>query len=141
MIDRDLVTRKLVLITADLKALAPLATKPLGEYLTSEFDEVLVERYLERIVGRMIDINYHLLIESGDAPPKDYYESFTRLAKLGVLPGEFASRIAACAGLRNRLVHQYDEIDPERLHEAASSAVRDVPEYARLVQRFLDQSA
>lgn len=58
MIDRDLITRKLALIAADLKALAPLAAKSVDEYLRSEIDEVLVERYLERIVGRMIDVNY-----------------------------------------------------------------------------------
>jgi len=137
MIDRDLVIRKLALIAADLRALAPFAAKSLDEYLRSEVDEVLVERYLERIVGRMIDVNYHLLVESGQSPPTDYYQSFTQLPKLGVLPAEFAARIAACAGLRNRLIHEYDDIDAARVHEAA--AVRDIPEYAKQVQRFLKQ--
>jgi uncharacterized protein YutE (UPF0331/DUF86 family) len=137
MIDRALITRKLALIAADVKALAPIATKTLDEYLRSEVDEVLVERYLERIVGRMIDVNYHLLVESGQPPPTDYYQSFTQLSQLGVLPAEFALRIAACAGLRNRLVHEYDDIDAARVHEAAAAAVRDIPEYARHVQRFI----
>jgi len=139
MIDRDLITRKLALIAADLKALAPLAAKSVDEYLRSKIDEVLVERYLERIVGRMIDVNYHLLTESGHPPPTDYYQSFTQLSKLGVLPAAFAAQIAACAGLRNRLVHEYDDIDAERVHEAAAAAVRDIPEYAKHVQRFLKQ--
>jgi uncharacterized protein YutE (UPF0331/DUF86 family) len=138
MIDPELVTRKLALITADLQALAPLAAKTLDEFLASDTDEVLVERYLERIVGRMLDVNYHLLVESGQRPPKDYYESFTQLAKVGVLSAAFATRIAACAGLRNRLVHEYDDIDPERMHEAASTALKDVPDYLRLVRRFAD---
>jgi uncharacterized protein YutE (UPF0331/DUF86 family) len=139
MIDRDLITRKLVLIAADVKALAPFAAKNLSEYLRSDLNEVVVERYLERIVGRMIDINYHLLVESGQPPPRDYYQSFTQLATLGILDAEFAAQIAACAGLRNRLVHEYDDIDAARVHEAAVSAVRDVPEYARHVQQFLRQ--
>lgn len=88
----------------------------------------------------MLDVNYHLIIESGQRPPTDYYESFTRLAKLGVLPVEFASRIAASAGLRNRLVHEYDDIDPERVHEAASIALRDVPEYLRLIRHFTERT-
>jgi len=65
MIDAELVTRKMVLITADLKALAPLALRPLEDYIASATDKVLVERYLERIIGRMIDINYHLITEAG----------------------------------------------------------------------------
>jgi uncharacterized protein YutE (UPF0331/DUF86 family) len=140
MIDRDLITRKLALIAADVKALAPFAVKSLSEYLRSDLDEVVVERYLERIVGRMIDINYHLLVESGEPPPRDYYQSFTQLARLNVLQADFAVQIAACAGLRIRLVHEYDDIDAARVHEAAVSAVGDVPEYARHVQQFLRQA-
>jgi uncharacterized protein YutE (UPF0331/DUF86 family) len=50
----------------------------------------------------------------------------------------FASRIAACAGLRNRLVHEYDEIDPRRVHEGLVATVRDVPEYLRRVHDYLE---
>jgi uncharacterized protein YutE (UPF0331/DUF86 family) len=140
MIDAELVTRKMLLITADLKALGPLAAKKAADYLESATDEVLVERYLERIIGRMIDINYHLVTETGDPPPRDYYASFTDLARIGVLPGEFAARIAAYTGLRNRLVHEYDEIDAARVYEGLQSAVRDVPEYLRHVDARLRQN-
>lgn len=133
MIDRDLVTRKILLITEDLKALEQLASHPVAEYVASPTDEVLAERYLERIIGRMIDINYHVLTESGQAPPRDYYDSFTALAGIGMLDRDFATRIAACAGLRNRIAHEYETIDPARVHEALQSAVRDIPKYLRRV--------
>jgi len=48
--------------------------------------------------------------------------------------------VATCGGLRNRLVHEYDEIDPARVREAAGSAVRDRPEYLRLVRRHIERS-
>ena len=63
----------------------------------------------------MIDINYHLLIEAGKPPPADYHESFVKLTRLGVLPREFAAQIAACAGLRNRIAHEYDARSSEGL--------------------------
>ena len=131
MIDKELVTRKVLLITEDLRALGPLAAKPVAEYLASATDEVLAERYLERIIGRMIDINYHVLTESGQPPPPDYYQSFTALATIGMLDQAFAKRIAVCAGLRNRITHEYEAIDPARVHEALQSAVRDILEYLK----------
>ncbi|HLE43374.1 MAG TPA: HepT-like ribonuclease domain-containing protein [Methylomirabilota bacterium] len=137
MIDAELVTRKMLLITRDLTALAPIARKALADYLASSVDEVLVERYLERVIGRMIDINYHLITETGHAPPADYYESFTRLARLGGLDDEFALRIAACAGLRNRIVHEYNELDPRKVYEALQSAMRDIPAYLRQIDGYL----
>lgn len=54
MIDRQLVTRKLALIASDLKALAPIAAKPVDEYLASEADEVLVERGLVAPIRRLV---------------------------------------------------------------------------------------
>ena len=100
MIDRELVTRKMVLIAEDLRRLETLAAKEREEYLASEIDETLAERYLERMIGRMIDVNYHLLTESGEAPPRDYFESFVALSRIGAClrTSRRASRRApACA--------------------------------------------
>jgi len=137
VVDRDLVTRKIALIVDDLRAVTPIAQKPVDDYLASATDEIVTERYLERMIGRMIDINYHLVTEAGHPPPRDYYESFTQLAKLRILSPAFASQIAACAGLRNRLVHEYDAIDPRRVYEGLQAAVRDIPEYLRRVHEHV----
>jgi len=140
VIDRDLVTRKMVLITADLGTLQGMASKDRGSYLASPTDELVAERLLERMIGRMIDINFPLITEAGEAPPADYYESFTRLARLGVLERDFATRIAGSAGLRNRIVHEYDEIDPARVHEALQSAVTDIPAYLRRINDYVGRA-
>jgi uncharacterized protein YutE (UPF0331/DUF86 family) len=140
MIDPELVTRKLALVAEDLAGVRELARQPREEYLESRTSELVAERYLERMIGRMIDVNYHLLTESGQPPPRDYFQSFVELAGLGVLDSTFARRIAACAGLRNRLVHEYNELDPEKVHEALATAVADIPQYLDSVRKFLDAS-
>ena len=130
----------MALIVDDLRAATPIAQKALDAYLTSPTDEVVAERYLERMIGRMIDVNYHLITDAGHAPPHDYFDSFTQLGKLRILPAAFALQIAMCAGLRNRLVHEYDEIDPRRVHEGLLAAVRDIPEYLRLVHDYVERA-
>lgn len=141
MIDRELVNRKMVLIVEDLRRLEALAAKGREAYLASDVDETLAERYLERMIGRMIDVNYHLLTESGEPPPRDYFESFTALSRLGTLPAEFAVRIAPCAGLRNRIVHAYDDLDPARVFDALAAALTDVPLYLAQIRGFVDSIA
>jgi uncharacterized protein YutE (UPF0331/DUF86 family) len=140
MIDRELVTRKMVLIAEDLRRLEALAGKGRDEYLASDIDETLAERYLERMIGRMIDVNYHVLTESGEAPPRDYFESFVALSRIGALPADFAARLAPCAGLRNRIVHAYDDLDPGRVYDALGTALVDVPAYLGAIRRFLESS-
>lgn len=137
MIDAQLVTRKMVLILEDLKALEEMARRTPEEHLASASHRVMAERYLERMIGRMIDINYHLVTASDRPPPRDYFSSFVELATIGILPSAFAHEIAACAGLRNRLVHEYDEIDPARVFEGVQMAARDVPVYLRAIEEFI----
>ena len=141
MIDAALVGRKALLITRDLADLAPLARTPLAEYLANARDELVAERLLERIIGRMIDINYHLLTETAHPPPADYYASFTQLAALGVYDAEFGRRIAACTGLRNRIVHEYDEVDPRKVHEALGTAIQDVSTYLRAIEDYVKRTS
>jgi uncharacterized protein YutE (UPF0331/DUF86 family) len=59
---------------------------------------------------------------------------------LGLYDTEFGRRIAACAGLRSRIVHEYDEVDPHRVHEALAAAVRDVATYLRAVQDYVKRT-
>jgi uncharacterized protein YutE (UPF0331/DUF86 family) len=139
MIDRELVTRKVALIMRDLTALAAIAAKNLDAYLASPTDQPVAERYLERMIGRMIDINYHLLTESGQPPPPDYHASFARLADIGTLDREFASRIALCAGLRNRIAHEYDDLDPTKMFAALRLAVVDIPRYLAGINDFVSR--
>jgi uncharacterized protein YutE (UPF0331/DUF86 family) len=137
MIDPILVTRKINLIAKDLKALTPFGEMTLKTYLADPVNEVIVERYLERIIGRMIDINYHLVTELGHPPPKDYFESFTELGKLQVLPVDFARTLAQAAGLRNRIVHEYDEVDEQKIHEALQDVLQEIPRYIGHIQQFV----
>jgi len=138
-IEPELVTRKLLLIAADLELLTGIAERGLGAYLSNAVDQAVVERRLERAIGRMIDVNYHLLTASGQPPPPDYHSSFLRLADFGVIDAEFAGQIARAAGLRNRLVHDYDALDQRLVFEALADARRDVPRYLAAVNNYLQR--
>jgi len=139
MIDRQLITRKMSLILEDLAAMTRLSHLSREQYLKDSINEALAERYLERAIGRMIDVNFHLVTESGHAPPKDYHESFMLLGTLGVMTADLAKEMAMAAGLRNRIVHEYDDIDPERVYEALPLAVRRIPLYLDHIQRFVEK--
>jgi uncharacterized protein YutE (UPF0331/DUF86 family) len=127
------------LILEDLAAMTQLSQLSREQYLKDSINEALAERYLEWAIGRMIDVNFHLVTESGHAPSKDYHESFVLLGTLGVMTTDFAKEMARAAGLRNRIVHEYDDIDPERVYEALPVAVRQIPLYLDHIQRFVEK--
>lgn len=57
---------------------------------------------------------------------------------MGVLDHPFARQIASCTGVRNRIVHAYDDLDPTKVHEALNTVLQDVPVYLAKVQAYLD---
>lgn len=136
-VDAELVTRKLLLITGDLDPLRAIHAGGLDAYLARRMEQAVVERLLERIVTRMIDVNYHLITAAGKPPPSDYHASFEQLGSLGILEIQFATRIARAAGLRNRLVHDYDDLDQRLLFGALQEALEDVPAYVVAVNGWV----
>ena len=138
-VDSKIIKRKINLISRDLKSLKKISIIPLAKYLDSAEYEALAERYLERMVGRMIDINYHIL-SAEDIMPADYYTSFIEMGKQKYLPVKLADSLANFAGLRNRLAHEYDEIDQEQVYRAAGRAIKEVPLYLEAVLKILEKT-
>ena len=136
-VNSPLVERKITLILADLPRVAELAAMGIETYLCDARNEALAERYLERIIGRAIDINYHLVTETLGTTPKDYADSFFQLVPAGVLDREGSLTFARLAGLRNRITHDYNGIDERIIHESLGRVAADLPTYLRAVNTFL----
>ncbi len=140
-VEKDVITKKLSVIVEALKALEPLGITSLEDYRKDIYKRKAAERLLQELIEAAIDIdiNIHIITASGHSPPDDYYQSFTRLADLGVIDEELADKLAPSAGLRNRIVHEYDELKDSLVHEAISFAERLYPDYVKAVERFISQ--
>jgi uncharacterized protein YutE (UPF0331/DUF86 family) len=137
-IDRLLVTRKFALILRDVKELENVARLDRSAFVADRTHQLVAERLLERIIGRMIDVNYHIITERDGLPPKDFHESFAKLGRLGILSTELAEALAPAAGLRNRLAHEYNEIDYQKLYDALGEARLTIPRYLAAVETWLE---
>lgn len=141
MIDTEFIKRKVALITEELERLKEFKDLTIDETAKDFRTQATVERLLERIITRAIDINQHILVEKGvDLKlARTYRETFLWLADIGVYPHEFAIKLAPCAGLRNALVHDYNNIDKEILHKGIAEAIVEFNEYGKYVLAFVDK--
>lgn len=104
MLRPEFVERKLQLIAEDLGRLTDFRDVSYDDLVADPMKLAAVERMLERIVLRAIDVNEHPIggLASGaeDRTTRiTYRDTFLRLADHGVYPSEFAQRIASSAGL------------------------------------------
>lgn len=137
-LDADLVRRKLAVITRKLEQLGAVAGMAVEEYRADPFRVKGTEKLLQETVEAAVDANLHLLRAAGAPTPGDYYESFVAVGREGVIPSALAGRLAPAAGLRNRLVHDYELIDDAIVLDAVVEARRTFPEYVAAVERFLE---
>lgn len=133
----ELIKRKTKLLDEDLARLKNYQDISLNEYLNNQETQLVVERLLEKITGRLIDINYHILKEEYEIMPEDYYGSFIEMGKNKVITEEFATELSGAAGLRNALAHEYEDIDQKKIYDSISMALTQIPKYLQKILSFL----
>lgn len=122
-----------------LDKLKPIAEHTLEEYLSDFYLKASAERLIQLIVDCASDINNHVVVEMGQRPPEDYASSFIRASETGMLTAELANRLKGSGGMRNILVHEYLDIDDEKVYKALPIALSDFKEYIRQVDNFLEK--
>lgn len=134
-VEKEIVRRKLAIIIENLKVLEPIKEMKRKEYIEDVYKRKATERLLQELIEAAIDINTHIIVETGNVVPGDYYDSFIKAGELKIISADLAVRLAPSAGLRNRLVHEYDLLD----HSLVLEAVRMVKElYSAYVKEIED---
>lgn len=137
-LDAQLARRKLATSTRNLDLLAAVEGLSLADYRADPFRRKGTERMLQEIVEAAVDVNLHLLRAAAGAPaPPDYYQSFVAIGRHGIVPPALAEGLAPAAGLRNRLVHEYDAVNDAIVLEAVRQARRDFAAYVTAIERYL----
>jgi uncharacterized protein YutE (UPF0331/DUF86 family) len=135
--DPAVVERKLSVITDNLHILEPIAKLSLDRYRSDVFIRKGTERLLQELIEAAIDINTHVLVQEGHSPPDEYHQGFLRLAEIGVLSSDLATALAPSAGLRNRLVHEYDAIVDALVLDGVLKAHDLFPPYVAAIRAYL----
>ena len=136
-VDVSVLARKLSLMEERLDLLRPLAALALEAYRADPVRKKGAEKLFQELVNAAVDANYHVLVQTGRTTPVDAYSSFLDLAAAGVLTDAAARSLAPFAGLRNRLVHEYETIDDDRVIQALRLAQTIFPPYMKsLRDRF-----
>ena len=142
MIKKDFIKRKITLIQDEMIKLSALAKYTIDEVAKDFVKQAAVERILERIIARAIDINQHIVAESEKKnifAPKDYKETFTALVDLGVYDKNFAEEISKSIGTRNMLAHEYDKMDYSKVYNSMGDCLKDYNKYCEFVLKFLEK--
>ena len=140
MVDVKTVTERLEALKAYLAEMDHYAQYSLDE-LTSDFVKYRAAQHsLQLAAQAVVDIATHVITADYNARVQDYRQAIEALGKEGLLPSEFANRLAPITGLRNILVHEYLVVDPAKLYGVLIHGRADLQEFGRHIARYLRQS-
>ncbi|OGQ52195.1 MAG: hypothetical protein A3J24_12870 [Deltaproteobacteria bacterium RIFCSPLOWO2_02_FULL_53_8] len=140
-VEEGMVRRKLAVIVEALNALAPIKGMTAEQYQDDLYKRKAAERLMQELIEAAIDINTHIIVHTGNTSPDDYYESFIRLGELKVISMTLAEKLAPSAGLRNRLVHEYDTLKDSIVLKAIDTAEGLYPQYIKEIDGYITKKA
>ncbi len=126
----DVLRRKLSAVAVYIQDLRRHENITFEEFMKNHYE---IERILELLIMTASDIVMHLLSSRDEAAPSSYRAVFLRAGELGILSVELSRNLSLSAGLRNILVHEYEEIDYSILHQSIPAALRD---FTKLIEEF-----
>lgn len=98
----------------------------------------IIQHGLQLSIQVILDIGNHILAGAGN-PAKDYSEIFEKLGQIDVIPADFAESIKSMAGLRNILVHEYADLNLEKLVDALNNRLDDFSKFSVHVMEYLEK--
>lgn len=137
MTNVSLVTRKLAILEDHLNRLRerrPADLEPLRINLLLQ-DAIAMSVLV--VVQEAMDIALHIASDEGWELSSTYRESFTVLARHGVIDAGLAASLAGAAQLRNRIAHGYASLDVERLWSELPAGIASFEAFAASVSAFL----
>lgn len=139
-VEVSIIRRKLSVIIENLQALRPIQEMSREEYAADIYKRKATERLLQELIEAAVDINTHIIVETGNQVPDYYYESFIEMGEIKAIPTDLAERLAPSAGLRNRLVHEYDRLDHAMVFAAVTMAEEQYARYVKAIEEFISKS-
>lgn len=109
----------------------------INEFLDNFKQQLIVERLMQLMIQAAIDINDHILSKLNPGNSATNFEAFIELGKYGIINPQLAKQLAPSASLRNRLVHEYGDIDPNQVFTAITFALQRYPLYAEQMKAYL----
>ncbi|MFW5981357.1 MAG: type VII toxin-antitoxin system HepT family RNase toxin [bacterium] len=97
-----------------------------------------IERGLQLSIQIILDLGNHILSEEG-VPVDNYADIFDELARLKIIPEDYAAKIKGMAGFRNVLVHEYADIDLDIIVNVLNNSLDDFKEFAKYVKNHINK--
>ena len=129
------VARKIAEIRARVARVRELLPPSAADFVTggTATEALILNLYLA--LQATSDLALHAVADRGLGVPGDARAAFQVLGTTGLVPPALVTRLSAAVGMRNRIAHQYGDMDLALVYAAARDGVEDLTTFAAEMAR------
>lgn len=137
MVDREVVLAKISALKRHLERLKGIARIKEHTYLDSLDAQDIAIHNLQMAIQKCIDIGNHFFSEWDIGAPASYSEVFDEMQKRKIISRAMFGKLIKMTGLRNRIVHEYEDIDHKKIYALIKHNLRDFNSFLKQIINHL----
>ncbi len=100
---------------------------------------VAIEKAAQEVIEVATDL-MAMILKDTSIPPTDDYTNISRVLELGLITKEVGAILKEANGLRNRLIHVYNDVDIDILLESIKRVLPGISEFLNVVEKWLSRN-
>ncbi len=137
MVNYQKIEKQLQMLNKYLEILKQLSNMNLSQFAQDPRNYGSAERFLQLAIETTLNIGNHIIATHDFEAPQDYLDIFIILSNHNILPRHFAEELTHMARFRNRLVHIYWDIDPDRVYKIIQTKLGNFEAFKRYILAFI----
>jgi len=138
MIKPDIIKKHIEGIYENLTILDKARSMPFVQFKADKAIMKATEHCLQLSIQSLLDISHYIIANNNLPRPNDNREAILTLGNHGIIPDDFAQKIAPLANLRNLLIHEYLDIDLARIYEHIQD-LEDFRKFSQYILKYLEK--
>ena len=133
MIDRSLVLTKAGRVEAHIRRIKEKRSISLKQFLDDLDRQESILFNLQMAIQNCIDIAAHIISDEDLGVAGSINEMFYMLQKNGYLNAVLTEKMVASVGFRNLIVHEYGNVDLEKVYQISHQSIEDLEDYLKAI--------
>jgi uncharacterized protein YutE (UPF0331/DUF86 family) len=134
----DAIGKKLVLLDGYQQRLISLQKHDLEEFLNDQHLQWSVEHRLQLSIQCVIDVSQALIRKKGLTCPSHAVDVVALLAEQRLVSRELGEKLVSMVRFRNVVVHAYDHVRPDVVHQCLMTRLGDFDLFAKQILDHID---
>lgn len=136
-LDLELLRRKLEQLKEYLSKLQEFSQMDEKLFLSDHHYYWLAEHYLQLSIESILDVCRHIVVALNLKTPEDSRTLFNLLADAEVVPLDYAQKNSNMSGFRNRLVHEYSDIDRKKVYSYLVNYFSELEKFITIISSYV----